>query len=77
MAMHALALTYWAQGRNAEAVRIQEEVLGEWRAILGEGYPNTLTTMHSLALTYLAQGRNVEAARIQKEVLERQRKQDS
>ena len=72
--MHALALTYQAQGRNADAARIQEEVLEKQRRILGEEHPHTLTAMHALALTYQAQGRNADAARIQEEVLEKRRR---
>jgi tetratricopeptide (TPR) repeat protein len=61
-AMHALALTYQAQGRNAEAAAIQEQVLEKGRRILGEEHPDTLSAMHALALTYQAQGRNADAA---------------
>ena len=71
--MHALALTYQAQGRNADAAKIQEEVLEKRKRILGEEHPHTLTTMHALASTYQAQGRNADAAKIQEEVLEKKR----
>jgi hypothetical protein len=41
--MHNLAFTYQAQGRNADAARIQEEVLEKERRILREEHPHTLT----------------------------------
>jgi len=74
LAMHALALTYRAQGRNAHAARIQEEVLDKQRRILGEEHPDTFTAMHNLAWTYQAQGRNADAVRIQEEVLDKERR---
>ena len=43
MAMHALALTYQAQGRNADAARIQEQVLEKRRRVQGEEHPDTLS----------------------------------
>ena len=73
-AMHALALTYQAQGRNTDAARIQEQVLEKGRRILGEEHPHTLSAMHNLALTYQAQGRNTDAAGIQEQVLEKSRR---
>jgi tetratricopeptide (TPR) repeat protein len=73
-AMHNLAWTYQSQGRNADAARIQEEVLEKRRRILGEEHPDTLGAMHALALTYQSQGRNADAARIQEEVLEKRRR---
>jgi tetratricopeptide (TPR) repeat protein len=71
-AMYSLALTYQAQGRNVDAVRIQEEVLEKEKKILGEEYPYTLMAVHALAVIYQKQGRNVEAVKIQEEVLERE-----
>jgi len=41
-AMHTLAFTYQAQGRNADAAAIQEQVLEKRRRILGEEHPDTL-----------------------------------
>ena len=66
--MHNLALTYQAQGRNADAAKIQEEVLEKSRGILGEEHPDTLSTLHNLASTYQAQGRNADAAKIQEDI---------
>jgi tetratricopeptide (TPR) repeat protein len=73
-AMHDLALTYQVQGRNADAMRMQEEVLEKRTRILGEEYPDTLTTIHNLAITYQAQGRIVDAAGILEDVLEKERR---
>jgi tetratricopeptide (TPR) repeat protein len=69
-----LALTYWAQGKMTEAVRLQEEVLEKRRRILGEEHPGTLNTMHNLAATYQDQGKMTEAVRLQEEVLEKRRR---
>ena len=73
-AMHALALTYQAQGRNADAAEMQEQVLKKGRKILGDDHPDTLSAMHALALTYQAQGRNADAAEMQEQVLKKGRK---
>ena len=73
-AMHNLALTYGAQGRNVDAASIQEDVLEKEKRIMGEEHPRTLTAMHNLALTYPAQGRNVDAASIQEDVLEKKKR---
>ena len=73
-AMDNLALTYQHQGRNAEATRIQEEVLKKRRRILREDHVDTLMIMHYLASTYHQQGKNAEAARIQEEVLEKRKR---
>ena len=72
--MRALAWTYQAQGRNADAAQILEEVLEKRRRILGDEHPHTLTAKHALALTYQAQGRNADAnaAQIQEEVVEKE-----
>jgi len=67
VAIQNLASTYWAQGRNAEAATIGEEVLEKRRRILGDEHPDTLATIHALASTYRAQGRNAEAAGIGEE----------
>ena len=66
-----LALIYQAQGRNAEAASIQEDVLAKQKRIMGDNHPHTLTSMHALAITYQAQGRNADAATIQEDVLEK------
>jgi len=73
-AMHELALTYQAQGRNADAASIQEQVLENRGRILGEEHPDTLSAMNNLAYTYQAQGRNADAARIEEEVLTKGRR---
>ena len=72
-AIHALALTYQAQGRNVDAARIQEDVLKKRSRILGEEHPHTLAAMYTLAWTYSTQGRNADAARIQEDVLEKRK----
>jgi hypothetical protein len=72
--MHNLASTYQAQGRNADAATIQEQVLEKRKRIQGEEHPHTLTAMHNLALTYQAQGRNADAATIQEEASEIRRR---
>ncbi|KAF2234939.1 TPR-like protein [Viridothelium virens] len=60
-------------GHLSEAARIQREVLGKWKLILGEEHLNTILTMHNLAVTLGDQGHLSEAARMQREVLEKWR----
>jgi hypothetical protein len=50
--MAYLAWTYLQQGRTAEAVKLEEEVLEKRRRILGEEHPHTLTTINTLASAY-------------------------
>jgi Flp pilus assembly protein TadD len=65
--MGNLAITYWAQGRTAEAAALQEEVLEKQKRLLGEEHPDTLKSMGNLAITYRAQGRTTEAATLQED----------
>jgi len=74
MAMHALALTYEAQGRNADAAGVLEQVLETQRRTLGEEHSDTLMTMHYLAWSYRSLDRTKEAAEMQEKVLEVRRR---
>ena len=49
--MNNLGLTYWAQGKMAQAAELQEEVLWKRRRIVGNEHPGTLMSMHNLAST--------------------------
>jgi Tetratricopeptide repeat len=51
-AITSLASKYWQQGRIAEAVKLNEEVLGKWRRILGDEHPYTISAMEWLGGTY-------------------------
>jgi hypothetical protein len=65
---HNLASTYRAQGKIAEAAKLEEEVLEMRVRILGEEHPDTLTTKHSLSIFYRIQGKTGEADRLEEEV---------
>jgi hypothetical protein len=64
-----LADTRRGQGQYAEAERIQWEVLGARRRLLGEEHPDTLTSAGNLASSLSDQGKHAEAERIHWEVL--------
>ena len=72
--MNNLSITYWLQGKTAEAAMLQEEVLEKFRQILGAEHPNTLMSMNNLSLTYQDQGKTAEAAMLQEEALEKRRR---
>ena len=62
--MSNLASMYRAQGRTAEVVALEEEVLEKCRRILGAEHPDTLTSMGNLASTDWNQGRTAEAVEL-------------
>ncbi|OAL52204.1 TPR-like protein [Pyrenochaeta sp. DS3sAY3a] len=68
--MTNLALTYWNQGKYAEAERLGLKVYAIEKHVRGEEAPETLCTLHNLALTYMSQGRVDEAQALQEQVLE-------
>jgi hypothetical protein len=57
------------QGQYAEAERIEQEVLGARRRLLGDEHPHTLRSAAKLALSLLFQGKHEQAERIEREVL--------
>jgi hypothetical protein len=56
-------------GQYAASERIQREVLGVMRRVLGEEHPDTLTTAGNLAESLSGQGKYADAERIEREVL--------
>jgi uncharacterized protein (DUF2267 family) len=64
-----LADTRRGQGQYAEAERIEREVLGVLRRVLGEEHPDTLTSAGKLAASLSDQWQYAEAERIHREVL--------
>ena len=58
-----------SNGKYAEAERIERQVLGVLRRVLGEEHPDTLTTAANLATSLCKQGQYAEAERIEREVL--------
>jgi hypothetical protein len=61
---------YRNQGRWAEAVKLQEDVLVASTRPLGKEHPDTLLAMENLAITYRRQGRLESAAKLEEKVLE-------
>jgi tetratricopeptide (TPR) repeat protein len=56
-------------GKFADAERINREVLGAYRRILGKEHPMTLTSASNLASSLSGQGKHCEAEQIHREVL--------
>jgi hypothetical protein len=64
-----LAVSLCYQGKYAQAERIEREVLGTRRRILGEEHPDTLQSADNLAWSLSRQGKYADAERISREVL--------
>jgi hypothetical protein len=62
-------MSFSYQGKYADAERIQHEVLGVQKRVLGAEHPDTMTSANNLALSLFNQGKFAEAERIQREVL--------
>jgi tetratricopeptide (TPR) repeat protein len=69
-----LAAARSGQGQYAEAERIEREVLGVKRRVLGEEHPVTLTSAGNLAHSLSRQRKYAAAERIEREVLGVQRR---
>ncbi|KIM28992.1 hypothetical protein M408DRAFT_329034 [Serendipita vermifera MAFF 305830] len=69
-----LANNCWKEGRWRDAEKLQVEVLGEWRQVLGMENEDTIQAAESLAFTYHGQGRWAEAENLRMEVLEQRRR---
>ncbi len=68
-AAHNLATCRLFDGEYAVAERIEREVLGVQRRVLGEEHPDTLESAGNLALSLSHQGKYGDAERIEREVL--------
>jgi hypothetical protein len=56
-----LAASLSHQGKHAEAERIEREVLGARRRVLGEEHPSTLMSANNLAMSLADQRKDAEA----------------
>jgi eukaryotic-like serine/threonine-protein kinase len=65
-----LAISYWDQGRYADAVKLHEETLALRKAKLAPDHPDTLKSMNNLAVSYQMLGRYAEALKLNEETLE-------
>jgi hypothetical protein len=59
--MANLASTYRNQGRWIKAGKLDVQVMGTMKTVLGPEHPDTLTSMANLASNYRNQGRWAEA----------------
>jgi hypothetical protein len=62
------------QGQPADAAKMQKEVLGKGKRILGEEQPDAITAMNNLAITLQQQGQLDKAAEMQRDVLEKRKR---
>ena len=69
-----LACSLHGQGKHAEAVQMQRELLDVQRRVLGPEHPHTLTTMSNLASSLRGQGKRAEAETMLRELLDVQRR---
>ena len=69
LAAHNLGECRLRDGDYAEAERIQREVLGVSRLVLGEEHHSPLTSAGNLAASLSLQGKHANAERINREVL--------
>jgi tetratricopeptide (TPR) repeat protein len=67
--MNNLAMTYSDLGRQAEALKLNEETLVLMRAKLGPDHPDTLQSMNNLAVSYNKLGRHADALKLREETL--------
>ena len=65
-----LATAYYALGRWADALALQEKLFEASKRVLGAEHPDTLTVMNNLAATYRALGRWEEALALEEKVYE-------
>jgi Tetratricopeptide repeat len=66
----SLASTYRNQGRWAEAEKLEMQVMGTSKTVLGTNHPDILYSMGDLASTYQGQRRWTEAKELQVQVVE-------
>jgi predicted Zn-dependent protease len=67
--MHNLALTYAKLGRQADALKLREEVMPLMQAKVGSDHPITIRSMAALAASYTLAGREVEALKLSEETV--------
>jgi len=73
-ALMALAISYDAEGRYEDALKLKEESLKIARGVLPDSDPEIAVLMGNLAVSYLRVGRLVDSERLGREVLDRRRK---
>jgi hypothetical protein len=69
-----LAVSLGAQGKHAEAEKMERELLDLQRRVLGLEHPHTLATMGNLARSMGGLGKHAEAAQMQRELLDVKRR---
>ena len=72
--MSGLANSYQFAGRQAEALKLREQVLALSRKVIGPEHPDTISAMHNLANSYDSAGRHDEALKLREQVLSLLRK---
>jgi len=71
--MGSVAVSYYALGRQAEALKLQEETLALRKARLGPDHPETLRNMGNLAVCHDSLDRHAEALTLCEETLAREK----
>jgi tetratricopeptide (TPR) repeat protein len=74
MSMNNLAIVYGDEGKKAQALALDQEVLEIRRRVLGPEHPDTLLTMSNLAFDYDSEGKHAQALALDREVLDIQRR---
>jgi tetratricopeptide (TPR) repeat protein len=72
--MGNLAASYSVLGRNAEALKLREEILAAQKRLLPADHPDTLGSMLDLASSYGRLGRHAEALKLYEEALAAQKR---
>ncbi|MHB1423324.1 MAG: serine/threonine-protein kinase [Gemmataceae bacterium] len=72
--LHNLARAYSGLGRDADALKLMEEVVADRTRVLGPDHRDTLWGLNNLANCYADLGRTTEALRLREEVLEKQKR---
>jgi tetratricopeptide (TPR) repeat protein len=67
--MGNLAIHYDNFGRNADALKLREEVMAHSKATLGPDHPFTLKSMRGLAVSYANLGRHADALKLDEQTL--------
>ncbi len=67
--MYKLASGYSQLGRNADAIKLQEETLAIRKRRLGNDHPDTVQSMIAIATSYSYNGRRTEGLKLQEEAI--------
>jgi tetratricopeptide (TPR) repeat protein len=69
VAQHALGVSYQANGRTEDAVRLLEHVVKVENDTLAETHPDQLASQHALSVSYQANGQTEDAVRLLEHVV--------